>query len=46
MLPPQAGQQWARRLEGNIVAEAAADKTKVVAPEKKAGAAAESKKDK
>ncbi|PIL25040.1 hypothetical protein GSI_12928 [Ganoderma sinense ZZ0214-1] len=46
ILALQAGQQWARRLEDNIIAEAATDKTKAAEPEMKAGAAAESKKDK
>nr|VWO94604.1 Glycogen debranching enzymye [Ganoderma boninense] len=46
ILALQAGQQWARRLEDNAAAEAATEKTKAAVPEKKAGAAAESKKDK
>ncbi|KAM5532894.1 hypothetical protein V8D89_013446 [Ganoderma adspersum] len=46
ILALQAGQQWARRLEDNVVVEAAADKTKAAAPERKTGVAAESKKDK
>ncbi|KAI0716016.1 Shr3 amino acid permease chaperone [Cerioporus squamosus] len=46
ILALQAGEQWSRRLEANILAEAAAAEKSAAAPEKKAAATAESKKDK
>ncbi|TFK91710.1 Shr3 amino acid permease chaperone [Polyporus arcularius HHB13444] len=46
VLALQAGEQWSRRLEAKIVAEATAAEKSKVAPEKKAAATAESKKDK